>query len=126
MKILKLDIDIEPTNKDVFYNLNQLVDTYGKEFYVQFKNRRIPFIVKRRLFKPKDNMPQKAIYKLSIAYTQTTDMHYPTLNMSIGDNDNDYNSGFIDYVHRNDEHDLSLIHLLWKGIREAFSCWKSR
>jgi hypothetical protein len=107
MKILRLDIDVEPTNKDVFYNLNQLVASYGKEFYVHFKNRRIPFIVKRRLFKPKDNMPQKAIYKLSIAYTQTTNMHYPTLNMSVGDDDDTPESGHIDYVHRNDEHDLS-------------------
>jgi hypothetical protein len=106
MKILKLE-DSEPINKDVFYNLSQLVATYGKEFYVLFRNRRIPFIVKRRVFKPKDNMKQKAIYKISVAYLQTKDMQYPTLNMSIGEDYRAPESGHIDYVHRNAEHDLS-------------------
>lgn len=101
MKILKLDADVVPASTDVFYNLNQVVARYGKKFYVQFKGRRIPFIVKRRLSK------QKFIYKLSIAYTQKNNMIYPTLNMSIGDYDYAPENGYIDYVHRNDEHNLS-------------------
>ena len=110
MKILKLDTDAVPYGMDVFDNLSQLVTMYGKEFYVQFKGRRVPFVIRRRLFKHDAHTSRrqlKAIYKLSIAYPKTNNMRFPTLNMSIGDDYYIPASGHIDYVHRNDEHDLS-------------------
>jgi hypothetical protein len=130
MKILKLDHDadrktskVTDTTRDVFANLNQLVTTYGKQFYVQFRNRRIPFIVKRRL----EGRSQKGVYALSIAYTQTHKMNFPTLNMTIGDDSDSPESAYIDYVNRNDEHDLSgtfivelaITFLTYLGVKEV-------
>jgi hypothetical protein len=119
MKTLNIDT-IEPFKlANTFEILHSIVDNYGKQFIVHFQGKSIPFIIKRRL-------NPRPTYRISIAHTTTHLMRFPTLQIEISQRSNELFAS-IDYINRNDEHNLSgtfIIELSIKflklvGVREV-------
>jgi hypothetical protein len=99
MKILNIDT-IEPFKlQNTFEILHSIVENYGKQFIVRYQGKSTPFIIKRRL-------TPRPIYRISIAHTTTHLMRFPTLQIEISQRSNEAFAS-IDYINRNDEHNLS-------------------
>lgn len=76
MKILNIDTIESFKLSDTFEILHSIVVNYGKQFIVRFQGKSVPFIIKRRL-------TPRPTYRISIAYTTTHLMMYPTLQIDI-------------------------------------------
>lgn len=98
------------TEDDIFKNLDKLLSKYGMNFKIEYDGKIVPIIVKKRV----DD--KEAVYRVSIAYPQTSSMIYPTLSISFG-TDDDPSIADINFVHKNGDYGLSGTYIVNLAVR---------